>query len=232
MLVKWGGGIVFGSGSIGGTTFARNRYGNYARARTTPTNPATDRQEVVRAAIAALANHWAETLTAANRTAWNLYGNSVNMKNRIGEVCQMSGYNHFIRSNSVLLQIGEAIIPAGPTVFELPEQDPTFTFTASEATQTISYVFDDALAWANEVGGFLVKYQGRPQNPQRNFFGGPYRYHGFITGAESPPSSPDAEADPPYVITENQALWVYGRILRADGRLSEKFHAGPILVAA
>lgn len=231
-LVKYGGGIIQMSGSIAGTVFARNRYGNYARARTVPTNPATDRQESIRAAVASLSQRWADTVTAVQRTAWNLYGNSVNMKNRLGETVHMSGYNHYIRSNSVLLQIGETPIDAGPVIFELPEQDPTFAFTGSEATQTLSFVFDNALAWANEVGGFLVKYQGSPQNAQRNFFGGPYRYIGTIDGAVSPPTSPDDETPIPFVITEGQAQWCYARILRADGRLSEKFHAGPILVAA
>ncbi|GAH13494.1 unnamed protein product, partial [marine sediment metagenome] len=48
-LVKYGGGIVQMSGSIAGNTFARNRYGNYVRARTKPINPNSDRQVVVRA---------------------------------------------------------------------------------------------------------------------------------------------------------------------------------------
>lgn len=231
-LIRYGGGIVQMSGSIAGNVYARNRYGNYARARTVPTNPATQRQETIRAIVAELAERWADTLTAAQRTAWNLYGSSVNMKNRLGETVLLSGYNHYIRSNSVILQIGETIVDDGPTIFELPEQDPTFAFTGSEATQTLTFTFNTALSWANEVGGFMVKYQGKPQNAQRNFFGGPYRLIGTIDGAATPPSSPDAETPIPYVITEGQAQWCYARILRADGRLSEKFVAGPTLVGA
>lgn len=231
-LVKFGGGIVQMSGSIGGNTYARNRYGNYARARTVPTNPNTERQDVIRAIVAQLADRWSQTLTAAQRTAWGLYGDSVNMVNRLGEAVHLSGYNHYIRSNSVLLQIGEAPVDAGPTLFELPEQDPLFAIVATQSGQTISYTFDNTLGWANEVGGFLVKYQGTPQNAQRNFFAGPWRLHGIIEGAVSPPTSPDEEANPPFVITEGQAQWCYARILRADGRLSEKFRAGPTLVVA
>ena len=231
-LVKYGGGIVQLSGSIAGNTYARNRYGNYVRARTVPTNPQTARQETMRAIVAALADRWSESVTIAQRTAWGLYGDSVAMKNRLGEVVHLSGYNHYIRSNSVLMQIEETIVDAGPTIFELPDHDPTFAIVATESGQTISYTFDALRAWANEVGGFLVKYQGSPQNGQRNFFDGPWRLHGTIDGAGSPPSSPDEEASPPFAIAEGQAQWCYARIIRADGRLSEKFRAGPTLVVA
>lgn len=231
-LVRYGAGVVQMSGSIAGTTFARNKSGNYARARTTPVNPSSDRQESVRASIAALSDRWSNTVTAVQRTAWNLYASSVAMKNRLGEVIFLSGYNHYLRSNSILKLIGETEIDAGPVIFELPEQDPLFAFTASEAAQTIDYVFDPALDWANEVGGFLVKFQGKPQNAQRNFFAGPWRHHGTIDGAAEPPSSPDSEDTPPFAIAEGQGQWCYGRILRADGRLSEPFVAGPTLVGA
>lgn len=229
-LARYGAGIVQLSGSIGGTTFARNRSGNYARARTTPVNPASSRQEEVRAIIAALSDRWSNTVTAVQRTAWNLYASSVAMKNRLGEVIFLSGYNHYLRSNSILKLIGETEIDDGPVVFELPEHDPLFSFTASEASQSISYVFDPDLDWATEDGAFLVKFQGMPQNPQRNFFAGPWRYHGSITGAVTPPSSPDEETLPPFAIAEGQAQWCYARIIRADGRLSEPFVTGPTLV--
>jgi len=230
-LVKYGGGIVQMSGSIAGNTHARNRYGNYIRARTKPVNPSTARQQAIRAAIAQLTARWSQTLIAAQRTAWNLYADSVNMKNKLGEVVHLSGFNHFIRSNAPRLQAGIAVVDAGPTIFELPDKDPTFAISASAGTQTISYTFDNALAWANEVGGHLFKYQGQPQNAQRNFFAGPWRYHGAILGAGSPPSSPDAEASPPFAFAQLQRQWCYARISMADGRLSEPFRADTFCAA-
>ena len=182
-LVKYGGGIIQMSGSMAGNTFARNRYGNYMRARTKPVNP------------------------------------------------NLSGYNHYMRSNMIRKQAGVGIIDAGPTIFEIPAQDPTFAIVADESNQDILYTFNNALAWANEVGGYLFKFQGSPQNPQRNFFGGPWRYHGKIVGAGSPPSSPDTQVDPPFVVTELQRQWCYGRIGRADGRLSQPFTADTFCVA-
>lgn len=230
-LVKYGGGIIQMSGSIAGNTFARNRSGNYVRARTKPVNPNSDLQQIVRAAWATLSARWAQTLTAPQRTAWNLYAANLAMKNKLGETINLTGFNHYLRTNAILLQSGLTLIDAGPTIFELPGKDPTFAISASEGTQTISYTFDNTLLWANEVGGYMFKFQGAPQNAQRNFFAGPWRLHGTIVGAGSPPSSPDAEATPPFAFAELQHQWCYARILRADGRLSEPFRADTFCVA-
>lgn len=230
-LVKFGAGIVQMAGSIAGTVFARNRYGNYARARTIPTNPNTGRQDAVRSAVAFLADRWAQTLTGAQRTAWGLYGDSVNMLNRLGEVIHLSGYNHYVRSNVILKQIGNVPVDAGPVIFELPAQDPTFAITASEATQQITITYDDTMSWADENKGFLFVFQGQPQNPQRNFFAGPWRGGLGVAGvAGAPPASPFVAAVQ-FAIAEGQRQWCYARIQRADGRLSEPFRADCIVGA-
>ena len=57
-LIKYGGGIVDMSGSIAGNTHARNRFGNYMRARTKPVNPNSDRQVAIRAIVSYLAEFW------------------------------------------------------------------------------------------------------------------------------------------------------------------------------
>lgn len=224
-LVKFGGGVIQMAGSIAGSTYARNRYGNYARARTKPVNPNTARQVAVRSIIALLVARWGQTLTAVQRTAWGLYAANIAMKNRLGESIYLTGFNHYIRSNTPRLQAGEAAVDAGPVIFELPDKDPTFAITASEATQDISFTFDNTLAWANEAGGHLFKYQGRPQNAQRNFFAGPWRHIGTIDGdAVTAPTSPDTEAAV-FAFAEGQRQWVYARIALADGRLSEPMRA-------
>lgn len=222
-LVKYGGGIIQMSGSIAGNTYARNRYGNYARARTKPVNPNSDRQTVVRAAMAFLTDRWSQTVTAAQRTAWNLYGSNVNMTNRLGETVNLTGFNHYLRSNIIAKMISLTIVDAGPVVFEIPAHDPTYAITASEATQQITAAYDATMDWADEDGANLILFGGTPQNPQRNFFGGPWRLYGQVTGVNgAPPASPHAGTSP-FAIAELQRLWGYARIRRADGRLSEPF---------
>ena len=222
-LVKYGGGIVQMSGSIAGNTFARNRFGNYVRSRTKPVNPKTDRQTAVRAALATLSVKWAQTLTDAQRIAWNLYGSSVAMKNRLGETVFLTGFNHYIRSNSWLASLGAPTIDDGPVLFELPEQDPAFAVAISEATNVWTITFNDGLDWVSEDGSNLIMFNGQPQNAQRNFFDGPWRFMNSIAGnSGAPPASPlDRAAS--FTYNELQRAWVYARILRADGRLSEPF---------
>lgn len=230
-LIRFGGGVVQMTGSIAGNTFARNHYGNYARARTKPTNPNSSGQQAVRAALAFLTVRWAQTLTAAQRTAWNLYGASVSMKNRLGESVFLTGFNHYIRSNLEYKRTFGATIDAGPVVFELPAADPTFAVTASEATQQLTIVHDAGMAWADEDGAAMLMYQGSPQNAQRNYFGGPWRYFANIPGINGAPAgSPSAHAAV-IAFAELQRQWVYARIVRVDGRLSEPFRADCFVAA-
>jgi hypothetical protein len=230
-LVKLGGGIVGISGSIAGNTFARNRYGNYMRARTKPINPNSSRQQVIRSALAALTTKWSQVLTAAQRESWKLYGESVSMLNRLGESIFLTGFNHFLRSNIPLAQAGEANVLPGPTLFELPITDLTFAISISEATQLITLTFDDTATWCDEDDAFLLLYQGSPQNAQRNFFAGPWRYAGKLEGDSVTPPATSATVACSFVATEAQKIWVYARILRADGRMSQPFRADVVVGA-
>lgn len=224
-LVKYGGGIIQMSGSIAGNTYARNRFGNYARARTKPTNPNSSPQQSVRSAVSDAVGRWANTLTAAQRTAWNLYADSVDMLNRLGETVQLSGFNHYVRSNSILIRDGHTPVDDGPTIFSLPEADGDFAISISEATQLISVVFDDTLDWCDEDDAFMFVFMGRPQNPQRNFFAGPWLFADTIDGdSVAAPTTPETLACP-IVCTEGQRVWAYARIALPDGRLSTLFRA-------
>lgn len=230
-LVKFGAGVVQMTGSIGGTTFARNKSGNIARARTTGVNPATAPQEKIRAVMAYLTDRWLETVTALQREAWGNYAAAVAMKNRLGETIKLSGFNHYIRSNAALLYADKTVVDASPTTLSIPDHDPTLSFSVSEATQNIEVTFDEGMAWAIEDNGFMFLRMSRPQNPTRNFFGGPYIYAGPIDGAVSPPTSPETITAPTPVVAGHR-LWLSARIARADGRLSEPFVVGPTLVGA
>lgn len=222
-LIKFGGGVVGMAGSIAGTTFSRNRYGSYARARTKPINPNTAGQQLVRSAMAALTARWSQVLTAAQRTAWNLYGSNVVMTNRLGESINLSGFNHYIRSNAFLQAYSKAIVDIGPTIFEIPASDPLFTITAAEGAQQITVNFDDTMDWDNEDGGYLIYYQGSPQNAQRNFFGGPWKLLSYTAGVTGVPVASPVVESAVIAVAEGQRLWAYARILRADGRLSAPF---------
>jgi len=230
-LIKFGGGITEMRGSIAGNVYSRNRYGAYARARTVPINPNTGFQQVMRSIVAYLTNRWSAVLTSGQRTAWGTYASNVSMLNKLGESMNLSGFNHYIRSNAARVQAGLAIVDDGPTTFELPQKDETIVATLSEASQEISLAFADGEDWCDEDGAGMTVRMGIPQNAQRNFFAGPFRYADSIDGdSVSPPTTPGTMTAP-FAFVEGQRVWIACRITLADGRISEIFRCDTFCVS-
>jgi len=230
-LAKYGGGIIQLSGSIAGNTFARNRYGNYVRARTKPVNPNSERQQLVKSVVAFLSTRWAQTLTDQQRIDWNDYGAGVPMKNKLGETINLSGFNHYIRSNASLKRRGETVVDAGPAVFELPAKDPSLYITTEVHEQRFNIHFDDTMDWCTEDGGWLFILQGKPQNPQRYYFGGPFRGMKDKKGVDPGGISTPEQSTNLWVVTAGQKIWYQLRIQRADGRISEPWRVESTVVA-
>ncbi len=223
--VKFGPGILDARGSIGGVTFSKNSTSHYMRSRVKPVNPNTERQDDVRSGVAEATTRWSQTLNNASRILWNEYAAGVTMPNVLGEAVHISGFNHYIRSNAFRISLGFAAIDAAPAIMEIPAQDPSLAIAPSAGAQQLNVSFDDTMDWANETGGVLFVHQGKPQNPQRFFFGGPYRWCTCVGGDDvTPPVTPEP-APAVFHITELQKQWIYCRIQRADGRLSEPFRA-------
>jgi len=216
-LIKFGGGIVAMSGSIAGNTFARNRYGNYVRARTKPVNTRSIKQVLMRCILASLVARWYNTLTPTQRTAWGNYASNVNMKNRLGETTNLSGFNMYVRYNSPRVMATYAPVDEGPINFTLPSKDPTFAVVADVSDNALKITFDNTLPWYTVPNSLMVVYQGVPQNKTRNFFNGPWRYVGYLDNASVSPVS----LTPVFPLVAGHHQWVTARICEANGRLSE-----------
>lgn len=229
--VQFGGGVHDMRGSIGGTVFSRNRYCNYIRARITPVNPQSTRQNKIRACVQSLAPYWSGDLTQAQRDAWEVYADAIVRPNKVGAQMKLTGYNHFIRSNTIRLQSDDAIVEAGPTVLTLPPGDPTFVCEVDEANQEISVTFNPLLAWNIIDLGFMYVFMSAPKAVGTNFIGGPFRLAGAIDGdTASPPTSPQI-LSAPFPVAEDQALVCRARISEVDGRLSDPFQHASAVVA-
>jgi len=215
------------SGSVGGLTFSHNRGGQYIRARAVPVNGNTSYQQAVRGWFTTAVGAWTQTLTQANRDAWAAYADAVMIPDSLGEPRKLPPLAMFVRSMVSRAQAGQAIVPVGPAELELPTfSNPTFSFAV--ATQKVSVGFINTDAWAGEAGGFMLVYASKPTSKSINYFKGPYRYVGKITGATpTPPTSPQL-FDPPSPFTAAQKMWAYVRVLRADGRLSGTFRGGAV----
>ncbi len=231
MLINLGILALGASGSAGGITASRNRSGFYLRARTKPVNPNSGRQMFARALLQFVAEAWTGTLTQVQRDAWDQYADIIPWKNSLGLDIKLTGFNHFLRANTVRLNATLSVVPGGPTILTLPEADPTFAAIVGEALQDISVAFDNTLAWANETGGAMLVSMSSPKNSGRTFIGPPFRVAGFILGDDTvPPTSPQLISTP-FIVAADQKVDVIARIIRLDGRVSTPFRVTVSVIA-
>jgi len=221
--ILFGQGIADMRGSIGGTVYSKNRYGSYARNRTVPVNPNSERQQKVRNILAQIVAAWSQILTPGQRAAWGVYAAAVNFTNSLGQTITLTGFNHYIRSNVARRNNGISRMDTGPVVLILPPTDGDFAVEVSEGSQLATITFDDAAAWCSEDSGHMSIHQGVPKNSATSFYGNHFRHLGILNGnSGSPISSPQTiPVDFPVAVTQKD--WFFGRVGRADGRLSETF---------
>lgn len=217
------GGIGAISGSVGGNVFSHNRFGQYMRLRSIPVNPQSQRQNKIRAVIASLASAWSNVLTQVQRDAWELYAANITRTNAVGGQIKLTGFNHYIRSNSVLGQNDLTIVDDGPTDLTLPGADPEFVCTIDEAGQEISVAFDADLPWNNIDDGHMIVSMSQPKAAGVQFVGGPFRVAGTIAGSTATPLTSPQILTPPFAVTEGQVVACRARIIEPDARLSDPF---------
>lgn len=221
--IKYGGGVIDIRGSIGGQVHSRNRYGSYIRAKTVPVNPRSSAQSAIRQIMQSVVARWSQSLSQANRDAWEVYAAAISVVNRLGESIKLTGFNHYVRTNTARMNIGLSVIDDAPVDLSLPAADGVFAISASSAAQTISVTFDDSAAWVSEDSAALIVHQGIPQNGARAFFNGHFRKIGTVLGSSGSPLSSPQTVAVDFPIAVDQKEWAKARIIRADGRLSDFF---------
>lgn len=122
------------SGSIGGVTGSRNKGGQYLRGRTTPTNPNSTAQQLVRSAFSDATSAWS-ALLAVNRGAWNDYAALQSWTNALGDPIQLSGQQAYIGAYSASMSAGltPSVTPPAPNTrpaaYVIEEMAPDLTTT-------------------------------------------------------------------------------------------------------
>jgi hypothetical protein len=100
-------------GSIGGTTYARNKAGLYARNRSKPVNPNTANQSRVRSQFQTTAYGFS-LLTVEQVAAWNQFAQGYPAVNRVGDTYTPSGRQVYMLCNQNLQSIAETPIVIPP----------------------------------------------------------------------------------------------------------------------
>lgn len=206
------------SGKVGSVVGSHNRFGSYLRTLVIPTNPSSGPQTLARNRMSSLTNLWNNTLTAAQRAAWDTYASNVPVTNRIGQQIYLTGLNWYVACNSIRDQAGPGVprVDAGPTVFNLASYEIIQT-AISEATQLITTNFGVLDTWLDDEGALML-WATRPQNGSVNYNAQPYLYAGSIYGNTAvPPTSPDTTAVP-FPVVQGQAVWVKYNCTQDDGR--------------
>jgi hypothetical protein len=233
------------SGSIGGATASRNKGGQYFRARSNPTNPATMWQVTTRQSFAQAVAEWAN-LSSGQREAWDYYAAETPWIGAFGSTIRLSGQQAFLRAMS-LIKLGAAWgigelgsldtvdLRNGPgenTLGPTPDTDVMFTWLMGPpATWTIEAVFGDA----GPAGTVYALFMSGPVNPAKKYFKGPYVLVGASiqnAGSSSFPVSDTDETPWNQKFTQpNNGSWYHGyaRSITPDGRVSTRQLFGPVL---
>jgi len=125
------------SGSYAGTTWSRNRYGQYMRNRSTPVNPASPRQLEQRARMSTNAAGW-RTLTDAQRAGWLSLGMQMQRTDSLGQVYTLTGFSAYCSINNNNLDAGNAVVAAAPAL-QTPTALLTVTPTLTAAAFSLAY---------------------------------------------------------------------------------------------
>jgi hypothetical protein len=157
-------------GSMAGLTAARNKGGNYLRARATPTNPDSFAQQQVRQAFAYAVAEW-NGLTTAERQAWEAYAQQTPITDSLGTEIRHSGRSWYIAQAAFRERIGETAVAAAPITPGL--------IALGEPTGLSLSVADGVNAafpnWTGVAGDSIVQI-GPPVANGVTYFKGPYTF--------------------------------------------------------
>ena len=206
------------SGSVGGSTYSRNRGGQYIRARTTPTNPSSAPQQAQRALLSSLVAAWG-ALTTSQRDAWNAYAVANPITDKLGEPRNAGGLGLFIKAQSARRLFGLTNVVAAPTISTPVVFTPPVVTAIIPATPAMTLTFTNTDEWATAAGGAMGMFVSRPQPATINGFKGPFLFAGRVLGAATPPTSPINQTIP-FPIVVGQRLFVRTLAVSVDGRVS------------
>jgi len=220
MKVKFGSIVASASGSVGGCTYSRNRFGPYVRNRSLPVNPNSASQVTIRQIFADLAIAWNVDLDASERAAWKAYADNVPTRTDpvLGPIFG-TGMNAFIAANAPRIQFGGAVlrIDAAPVIFNKTELNVVTGLSDVNPPDETKIAHALADEWNDAVGGYLFVSYAPPVNQTVNFYKGPFRFTDTIEAISA--ATPFTGATP---FPASVGQRVFCRIIAStpDGRLS------------
>lgn len=186
------------SGSIGGITYSHNKGGMYTRSRATPTNPNSPGQQAVRMYFENAVAIWRDTLTTAERGAWEAYAAGTPKVGPLGDPVPQTGLQWYVDTYVTGARAG-----IDPSSFSTPNTNwataPATPGLANAGTLSIDVLEDangtitvgvaGAPFWASDADSHLIAQICRPQHPTINYWKGPFRVIEAVPGNATPITS-------------------------------------------
>lgn len=169
------------SGSDGGTTWSRNRFGQYTRRRATPVQPRTPAQLNQRARMSLNAAAW-RSLTDAQRAGWLSLGLMIGRTDSLGQSYTLNGFGAYCSVNNNNLQAGNAAVADAPALTTPPDLL-TATVTLTAAAFSVAYTATPLAA------GVRLFAFASPQNSAGRKFNGDYRLIAVTAAAAASPAN-------------------------------------------
>lgn len=171
------------SGSIGGVTYFRSHDTKCCRLWRAPANKRTEQQRFRRNWLARFSGEWFNTLTQAQRDAWDTYAPTVTFTDPLGQTYTITGFNMFLRTQLLLIPHAIGINFTAPVGTGLPTARTfTFSFTHSTGVFQVTGVTPAGLA-ADTIMGHTFFYDRVTRNHKR------LRHYGWfdVPGNATPP---------------------------------------------
>lgn len=149
-MAKFTPGLIIGSasGSVGGNTISRNRYGLYVRTRAIPTNPNTSYQQNVRSLMSTYSSAWSG-LTNAQRLTWFTWAQGHPATDALGQKQILTGHICYVQINTRLALVGETTLDI-PPVGTAPDGLTALTLTGDIGIGTFEVAFTPTPLGATE----------------------------------------------------------------------------------
>lgn len=194
----------------------------YTRNRSVPTNPNTGAQASVRANMAQAVQKWM-SLSQTLRDQWATYAANVAWTNRLGDTVFLTGQQMFIRTQTVMLQVGSGDLVVAPSTYNLSNIGDITAGAPDVSAHTVALNYDNTAEWANDVagnGGYLAVFVSREVAPTINFFKGPFLYYGGVFGDSPAPTSPFTITMPAGYFSLGNKVFIKAQAILSDGRMT------------
>lgn len=201
-------------GSIGGTTFTAGRFGKVVRARSSPVHAPTNARSYWKSLLSYDCAHWTNTLTEQERTDWRNLADATTFTNSLGEEYHPTGLNLYVRSNSLLLNTGQARQDTAPGAAVGDHYAITYTWIDNDGLYAEMV---DAPALAHKVVFFI----GLPWATPIIYYTGPWQFSASATSAALHAAA--TRIVPHQGMVHDMYFFVRDRSVYANGKISAPY---------